>query len=260
MKRDGEDRDPGGLSREELLDELQKALRRAEEAERFEEALLDAMTHELMTPLNAILGFTDILINGISGPVNDAQRRQLISIDRGAKRLISLVNDVLDQAKAQAGQMQFAADDFDLGFAASKVVRECRPDCEAKGLRLEFEMTTGGVRAIGDCRRTEQVLRHLLSNAVKFTEQGEVRVKVRREGIEAAVLVIDTGIGIAPEDRDVVFKPFRQLDAGLERRYEGLGLGLSLSKRLVEGMGGRIWMDSAPGRGSTFGMALPASD
>lgn len=247
-----------GLSRHELEEEVLKAQARVAEAEGIEASFLSAMTHELRTPLNAILGFTDVILQGLSGPLTEVQVRQLGSVDRAAKRLIELINDVLDLSKAQAGKLQLSREEFDLGRLIRKVATEIGAEAERRSLPLSVKVPQNAERAIGDMRKTEQVLRHLLSNAVKFTEKGEVRIEALREEGEVAVLVTDTGIGIAPEQMELLFRPFRQLDTGHTRRYEGLGLGLSLSKLLIEAMGGRIWVESEPGRGSTFGFSLPA--
>lgn len=245
------------MGRQELEEEVLLARARLAEAEGIEASFLSAMTHELRTPLNAILGFTDVILQGLSGPLTEVQVRQLSSVDRAAKRLIELINDVLDLSKAQSGQLQLSREEFDLGRSIRKVATEIGAEAERRSLPLTVRINEKAERAIGDMRRTEQILRHLLSNAVKFTEKGEVRIEALREEGEVAVLVTDTGIGIAPGQMDLLFRPFRQLDSGHTRRYDGVGLGLSLSKLLIEAMGGRIWVESEPGRGSTFGFSLP---
>lgn len=246
------------MGRRELEDELLAARLKAFNAEGIQSAFLSAMTHELRTPLNAILGFTEVLMEGLSGPVNEVQARQLGSVDKSAKRLIELIDDVLDLAKAQTGQLELSREEFDLGRSVRKVAIEVGAEAEKRDLPLTVKIGPGAERAIGDMRRTEQVLRHLITNAVKFTERGEVKVELMRDELEIFTLVKDTGIGIDQGQLCRLFKPFSQLDSGRARRYDGAGLGLSLSKLLIEAMGGRIWVDSRPGAGSTFGFSLPA--
>lgn len=260
MRPDEEAREAlGALSRHNLEDEVLAARARADNAEGIEAAFLSAMTHELRTPLNAILGFTDVLLQGLSGPLTEVQARQLSSVDRAAKRLIELVNDVLDLSQARSGQLALSREEFDLGRSIRKVATEIGAEAERRSLPLSVKVAGQAERALGDMKRAEQVLRHLISNAVKFTEHGEVKVEALREEDEVFVLVTDTGIGIAPAQVDLLFRPFRQLDQGHARRYEGMGMGLSLAKLLVEAMGGRIWVESSLGQGSTFGFSLPAS-
>lgn len=248
------------MDRQELEEEVREARRRAERAEGIESAFLSAMTHELRTPLNAILGFTEVLLQGLSGPINEVQTRQLGSVERAAKRLLELIGDVLDLSKAQSGGLELSREEFDLGLCVRKVAAEIGAEAERRSLPLTVKISPDAERALGDMRRTEQVLRHLISNAVKFTEKGEVVVEASREEGETLVLVRDSGIGIASDQLGLLFKPFRQLDSGHTRRYEGVGLGLSLSKLLVEAMGGRIWVESEPGRGSCFGFSLPGPE
>jgi signal transduction histidine kinase len=223
-----------------------------------ESAFLAAMSHELKTPLTSILGFTDLLLQEIPGPLTEAQRRQLSSVEDSALRLLDLVNDVLDLAKANAGMLELAREEFDLGYAIEASLKEVRADATAKGLALRAEVDGGAKRAVGDERRAEEALRHLLTNAVKFTDSGKVEVRARRRGEEIEVAVRDTGIGIAEEDLALLFRPFRQIDSGWARKYEGAGLGLSLVKCLVEAMGGRVRVESKKGEGSVFSFTLPA--
>ncbi len=250
--------DFSALGRADLETSLAQALERAEEAEKVERAFLSAMTHELRTPLNAVLGFTDALLQGISGPINDVQRRQLGSIERSAKRLIELVNDTLDLTKALTGGLEPAIEEFDLGLAIETVARDIRAEPERRGLPLELALGEGGC-ALGDRRRVQQVLRHLMSNAFKFTDSGKVRVELAMSAGVARVAVIDTGIGIAPANLDLIWKPFRQLDTGHARHYDGAGLGLSLAKLMIEAMGGKVFVESEEGKGSSFGFELPTA-
>jgi signal transduction histidine kinase len=246
------------MGREELIAALGEAVERARRAEVLQDAFVSTMRHELYTPLNAILGFTDVLLAGIPGPLNDTQRRQLTSMDRAAKRLMGLVSDLIALSKAQSGQIDLSIDGFDLSFAAAKAAEEAKEEAGRRG--LGFTVLAGeGVHALGDRKQAELVMRHLFSNAVKFTEAGSVSIEVLRDGDEALVRVRDTGIGISREDLGRLFKPFTQLDSGLSRRFEGAGIGLSIAKLVMEAMGGRIMVESEKGKGSTFTLALPAS-
>lgn len=237
--------------------ELAEARDRAEESDRLKSAFLATMSHELRTPLNAIIGFTGILLMGLVGPLNDEQKKQLSLVQGSSRHLLDLISEVLDISKIESGQFQLALEKIDMRAAIQDSIHKVMPMAEKKKLLLSLSIAPEVHQAIGDRRRVEQVLINLLSNAVKFTEQGEIRVESRIDGEWLVTRVMDTGIGIAPEDVDTLFKPFRQIDSGLARQYEGTGLGLSISKRLAEAMGGRIEVKSEKDRGSCFAFALP---
>jgi len=237
--------------------ELEMAKERAEAADRIKSAFLATMSHELRTPLNSIIGFTGIILQGIVGPLNDEQKKQLGMVRGSAQHLLSLINDVLDISKIEAGQLQITHEDFDLREALEKTVASVRPLAEKKGLTLSCTVSDGIDMIPADRRRVEQVLLNLISNAVKFTEQGSVMVECKSDGDRVMISVTDTGIGIRPEDLDTIFQDFRQVDSGMTRKYEGTGLGLSISKRLVNLMGGQIQVESRWGSGSTFSFSLP---
>ncbi|MFH0943713.1 MAG: PAS domain S-box protein [Planctomycetota bacterium] len=252
-------RDAAELERRvaERTAELAVALDHAEGADRLKSAFLATMSHELRTPLNSIIGFTGILLMGLVGPLTPEQEKQLSMVQDSARHLLELINDVLDISKIEAGQIELAHDPFDMRVTIQKGIEQIAPLAEKKGLAVTAVIAPPVGQVVGDRRRVEQILINLLGNAVKFTERGEVRIESQVEDGWLVTRVIDTGIGIRPEDLGNLFEAFRQVDAGLTRRYEGTGLGLSICKRLVESMGGTIRVESEWGKGSRFTFALP---
>ncbi len=253
----------GRLVRMEIaadVSELRSARERAESADRLKSSFLATMSHELRTPLNSILGFSGILLQGLAGPINEEQTRQLGMVCSSSEHLLALINDVLDLSKIEAGQLQIAREPFDLEASVRRALEAVRPQALKKGLALETELEEGIGVVTSDRRRVEQILFNLLSNAIKFTDRGEVRLKARRDDGSFLVEVSDTGIGIREEELGQLFKPFSQVDSGINKRHEGTGLGLSISRRLVELLGGAIHVSSAWGEGSTFSFRLPAGE
>jgi len=243
---------------EERTAELAVAKERAEAADRLKSAFLAIMSHELRTPLNSILGFTGILLQGLSGPLNGEQAKQLGMVRNSARHLLDLINDVLDISKIEADQVKIVSKPVDMREAVEKVIQTVTPLAEEKNLVLTAELDSDVGQITSDRRRVEQILINLINNAIKFTNKGAVRVECQMSDGWLVTRVVDTGIGIKPEDMDKLFETFRQIDTGLTRQYEGTGLGLSICKKLVEMLGGKIWAESEGlEKGSTFIFTLP---
>jgi signal transduction histidine kinase len=215
------------------------------------------MSHELRTPLNSIIGFTGIVLQEMVGPLNEEQSKQLNMVRSSADHLLSLINDVLDISKIEAGELTVVEEPIDLKTSIRKVSQTVRPLAEKKDLELMISTSPEIGTIHSDARRVEQVILNLLSNAIKFTEQGRILFSCRTAPAGVEFHVTDTGIGISDEDSKKIFKPFQQIDTGLTRMYEGTGLGLAICKKLVERLGGKIWFESEKGRGSTFSFSLP---
>ena len=240
------------------LSELDEKSRELETASTHKSEFLASMSHELRTPLNAIIGFSEVLRERMFGDLNAKQEEYLDDIIASAYHLLSLINDVLDLSKVEAGQIALEIESFSLRSALESGVVMVRERANDGGVRVELSADPEIDPVEGDERRIRQVVFNLLANAVKFTpEGGAVDVSAARLNGEVRVSVSDTGPGVAPEDRVRIFEEFQQTDAGVALR-EGTGLGLALSKRLVELHGGRIWVDSEVGAGSTFVFTLPA--
>lgn len=237
--------------------ELARAKERAEDADRMKSAFLASMSHELRTPLNSIIGFSSLLAGELVGPLNPEQRKQLGLVKSSSLHLLDLVNDVLDISRIEAGQLEVRRTEFDPAASLGRCVDQVSPAARARGLTLALELAPDLGTVESDPRRFEQVVLNLLGNAVKFTESGAVTVRSKVEGSSLVTSVADTGIGIGHDERDRLFRPFRQLDSGLSRRYEGTGLGLAICKGLVDLLGGEISLESEPGRGSVFTFRLP---
>ena len=241
-----------------MNDELRRLYTELEETSRHKSEFLANMSHELRTPLNAILGFAQVLRERMFGDINEKQAEYLDDILASGNHLLSLINDVLDLSKVEAGQVALERAPFSLRDALEQGVVVVREQASNDGVTIALTADPEADVVEGDARRIQQVIFNLLSNAVKFTPVGgSVDVTTARANGEVRVEVADTGPGIAPEERERLFDEFQQGDAGVAQG-EGTGLGLALSKRLIELHGGRIWVESELGAGSTFMFTLPA--
>lgn len=242
---------------EERTAQLAIAKGRAEEADQLKSVFLATMSHELRTPLNSIIGFTGIVLQGLPGELNEEQKKQLSMAYGSAKHLLALINDILDISKIEAGQVELTHTQFDMSALIQEVVKTLTPMAETKGLEMIVSISPQVGEIYSDRRRVEQILLNLANNAIKFTEQGEVRIEAQIVDGHLQVSVQDTGIGIKEDGMGSLFQPFRQIGNSRQRRYEGTGLGLNICKRLVDLMGGQIWAESEYGVGSRFTFALP---
>jgi signal transduction histidine kinase len=240
-----------------LFREIEEKGRQLEVASRHKSQFLANMSHELRTPLNAILGYTELLLDGIYGQIPDKAQETMQRVDRSGRHLLALINDVLDLSKIEAGQLTLSLGDYSLKEIVQTVVTAMEPLVAEKKLSLSVSLAPDLPVGRGDDRRLSQVLLNLVGNAVKFTDAGEIEVAVRASDGSFMVSVSDTGPGIAPEDQQRIFEEFQQADTSNTRKKGGTGLGLSIAKRILALHGGRIWVESVPGKGSTFSFTLP---
>jgi signal transduction histidine kinase len=230
------------------------------EFDRLKSEFLASMSHELRTPLNSIIGFADVLLEGIDGELNERMEEDVRLIRSSGEHLRNLIGDILDMSKIEAGMMDLRCELVDVAAMAAEIHAFARTQMMAYDKELAFELEIGrDVQAIyADRTRFKQVLFNLLSNAIKFTNEGRVSLRIRRKGDEVQVAVEDSGIGIDEQNLAIVFEQFRQVDGSLTRTAGGTGLGLPISKSLVEMHGGKIWVKSVVGSGTTFYFTLPA--
>ena len=241
----------------ELFEELERKGRELAEASRHKSEFLANMSHELRTPLNAVLGYAELIQDGIYGDVPAKMGDVLERIQQNGRHLLGLINDVLDLSKIEAGQLTLSPVDYSMRELVLDVVSATEALAAEKKLALEVDAPADLPRGRGDERRLTQVLLNLVSNAIKFTEAGSVSIRAKVEDGSFLVAVTDTGVGIAPEDRERIFEEFQQVDSSSTRKKGGTGLGLAIARRIVELHGGRIWVESTPGHGSTFAFTLP---
>ena len=242
----------------EALREIEEKSRLLEVASRHKSEFLANMSHELRTPLNAVIGFSEVLLEKMFGDLNEKQEEYLQDILTSGQHLLSLINDILDLSKVEAGRMELELDAFSLAETLENGLTMIRERASRHGIALSLDLDPDIGLVEADERKVKQVVFNLLSNAVKFTpDGGQVKVLARLAGEEVQVAVQDTGIGVAAADQEHIFEEFRQVGQEAAAKSEGTGLGLTLSRKFVELHGGRIWVESRVGAGSTFTFSLP---
>ncbi|MCI0556217.1 MAG: ATP-binding protein [Anaerolineae bacterium] len=244
-----------------LSEELQKRAKELEELDRLKSAFLANMSHELRTPLNSILGFTDVMLEGLDGDLTDYMDNDLRLIQKNGQHLLHLINDVLDMAKIESGRMNLHPEKFKVHSVLDEVTSITSTLASEKNLALFIdEDSDQEVEIFADNTRLRQVMINLVNNSIKFTEKGKIALRVApMDGARVLITVRDTGIGIPPDKLEAVFQEFTQVDTSTTRKVGGTGLGLPISRKLVEMHGGRIWVESTGvnGEGSTFFVELP---
>ena len=242
----------------ERTEELQKMNVALEKANRLKSEFLATMSHELRTPLNAIIGFAEVLRDEVVGAVTDEQKEYLGDIHSSGQHLLNMINSILDLSKIEAGKLELQYEIFSIEDAVSEVLNTVAGFSRKKGISIKTHIPEDMPSLKADRVKCKQIMFNLLSNAVKFTpENGRITINANRGGGFVQIAVSDTGIGIKPADMDKLFEAFRQVDGSYARPYEGTGLGLALTKRLVELHGGKIYATSEYGKGSTFTFTLP---
>jgi signal transduction histidine kinase len=240
-----------------LFDEIQDKSRQLEEASQHKSQFLANMSHELRTPLNAILGYTELMADGAYGEPSEKMLGVLKRLEANGKHLLGLINDVLDLSKIEAGQLVLELSDYCIQDIAQTVRSTLEPLAADKKLAFKVEVAPQLPSGHGDGRRLTQVLINLVGNAIKFTDTGEIAIKAEANNGSFHVSVRDTGPGISSTDQAKLFQEFQQADNAITKKKGGTGLGLAISKRIIEMHGGRIWVESQPGQGSTFTFTLP---
>ncbi len=242
---------------EQRSQELAEANVSLEEMSRHKSQFLANMSHELRTPLNSIIGYTKLMLDGLEGEISDEQRKDLETVYRNSQSLLTLINDLLDLSKIEAGRVTVNDEAFTVAELLDDVMPAVERLAEVKGLALEYKVDPGIDHIYADRAKTKQTLINILGNAVKFTDEGSVKLDIAERDGEFVFSVSDTGMGIKKEDLEVIFDSFKQVGPAQIAGFEGTGLGLAISKQFVEMQGGRIWAESELGKGSTFTFTLP---
>jgi signal transduction histidine kinase len=244
-----------------LNEELQQRAIELQELDRLKSGFLANMSHELRTPLNSILGFADVMLMELDGPLTPHMNTDLKLIQKNGQHLLHLINDVLDMAKIESGRMNLAPERFRLYELLDEVNSITSTLASEKNTSLFIdEDSDQDVEIFADNTRVRQVMINLVNNAIKFTEKGEIAIRaVKQDDATVLITVKDTGLGIPPEQLEDIFQEFTQVDTSTTRKVGGTGLGLPISRRLIEMHGGRLWAESTgiPGEGSTFFVELP---
>jgi signal transduction histidine kinase len=242
-----------------LFDEIQDKSRQLAEASQHKSQFLANMSHELRTPLNAILGYTELILDSVYGEMPEKARGVLDRVQRNGRHLLGLINDVLDLSKIEAGQLTLSLSDYSLKNVIQSVFGAVEPLASEKQIALKIDVAKELPQGRGDERRLTQVLLNLVGNAIKFTDTGEVSITGTSANGAFTVAVRDTGPGISLTDQAKLFQEFQQADNSITKKKGGTGLGLAISRRIIELHGGRIWVESIPGHGSTFAFTLPVT-
>lgn len=247
--------------RKRIEQELREKNLELEKAASVKDRFFASVSHELRTPLNAILGFTGTLLMKLPGPLNPEQEKQLGFVQRGARHLLALINDLLDLSKFEAQEHQLTLEDLDSNRVVEEVAATLRPEAERRGLNLSVRFAQGGAPLRTDRRALRQILINLLGNAIKFTQKGGIVVSLENRGggptPQVAITVQDTGRGIPAAEHARIFEPFSRVETSGTDVVEGTGLGLHLSRKLAAALGGLITLESEPGQGSAFTLILP---
>jgi signal transduction histidine kinase len=230
---------------------------RLEEASQHKSQFLANMSHELRTPLNSIIGYTKLMLDGLEGDINEEQKQDLQTVYNNSKHLLELINGLLDLSRIEAGKTVLSYGTFTISDLLSEVIPGMEQLAREKGLTLTYSVAPDIDNLYADKAKTRQVLINILGNAVKFTNEGSVKLDVAETDNDFVFSVTDTGIGIKEEDLEAIFESFKQVGPAQIAGYEGTGLGLAISKQFIEMQGGRIWAESELGKGSTFTFTLP---
>ncbi len=248
-------------SKEDLIKDLMQRsekLRQMIELDQMKTQFLANMSHELRTPLNSIIGFAEMLEDGIIGELNDEQLDVIRDILKSARHLLQLINQILDLSKIAAGKMKLHKTTLDINVLVKDVLGQLQPLLSSKGLRAELNVNSNDTEIFADEIRIKQVLFNLLSNAIKFSHNNsKIEINISKNKNELLIEVKDYGIGIAKDNQQIIFEEFRQVDNSHTRAYQGTGLGLALCKKLIELHGGKIWVESEYGKGSSFFFTIP---
>jgi signal transduction histidine kinase len=239
-----------------LFREIEEKGHQLELASKYKSQFLASMSHELRTPMNAVLGYTRMLLMNVYGELPEKVKDVHQRIDKSGRHLLGLINDVLDFSKIEAGQLTLTINPFSIKDVIQAVVTSTQSLAAEKRLPIKVETALDLAPIPGDERRVTQVLLNLVGNAIKFTDTGEIRIDAARANGEVTVSVSDTGPGIPAADLENIFEEFRQAEGSLAQRKGGTGLGLAIAKKIVEMHGGKIWVESEVGKGSTFTFSL----